>query len=269
MFELPIPRYDAARPLFAPLEHHLGPQAILSGILPGSILVDDLDDPRAALTWLKHRVYLAGSPSIAFLESARRLLIENILPAASAAKRERYLLYFSPSSAEQAKELLSGLTFTQEWRLELEMRALQVDWRQLLPEKLLLQQIDADLLRSRGVIGKDSLIQALTAEHPSLQDALRHEFGYCLLRQRLIVARCLSEYAGNGRCEVGIVTHPEFRKQGLATIVACALVERAQFLGITRIGWHCWEKNRASSTLAQKIGFVLNLRYPVFTGKIV
>jgi RimJ/RimL family protein N-acetyltransferase len=67
---------------------------------------------------------------------------------------------------------------------------------------------------------------------------------------------------------VGIVTHPEHRKQGLATIVACALVERAQFLGFERIGWHCWEKNRASSALAQKIGFEHNVRYPVFTGRI-
>lgn len=268
MFILPSSSYELCRPLFAPLDHHLGPQIVINGSLPGTVLVDDLAAPRAALTWLKHRVYLAGAPDPAFLEMARQVLTETILPAAQAAKRERYLLYHVPAAAEQAAELLHGLGFTQEWRLQLEMRALKVDWRPLLPEKMLLQQVDAWLLRSPRMIGKDALIQALTAEHPSLEDALQREFGYCLIRRRLIIARCLSEYAGQGRCEFGIVTHPDYRKQGLATIVACALVERAQFLGFTRIGWHCWEKNRASSALALKIGFELNQRYPVLTGRI-
>jgi GNAT superfamily N-acetyltransferase len=148
------------------------------------------------------------------------------------------------------------------------MGDLKVDWRPLLPEKMLLQQVDEWLLRSRGIIGRESIIQAFTAEHFSLDEALKHEFGYCLIQRRLILARCLTEYAGNGRCEFGIVTHPDHRKAGLGTIVAAALVECAQFLGINRIGWHCWEKNRASSSLAEKVGFELKVRYPVLTGKL-
>lgn len=268
MYELSASQAHLVRPLFTAFDHHLGPLAVLNGLLSGAILVDDPLQPRAALTWLKHRIYLAGTPDGSFLESARRLLHENILPAAQAARRERYLVYYPDSAAAQAAALLDGLEFTREWRLALELRELLVDWRPLLPPKMLLQRIDAGLLRQPGLVGKDSITLALTAEHPSLEDALRHEFGYCLIRRRLVLARCLSEYAGGQRCEIGIVTHPEFRRQGLATIAACATIEHALFRGITRIGWHCWEKNRASSALARKLGFQLQARYPVLTGRI-
>jgi RimJ/RimL family protein N-acetyltransferase len=269
MFELPVTSYSQVRAMFAPIDYHLGPQAVLAGNLPGVVLVDDPGYPRAALTWLKHRVYLAGQPGDGFINAVRELLHTRILPEARANRHERFLLYYAPSAEDQAAALLAGQEHTREWRLELEFAGLIVDWRQLLPEKLLLQQVDEWLLRSPGIIGKDAIIQAYTSEHPSLEDALQREFGYCLLRRRLIVARCLSEYAGEGRCEFGIMTHPDYRKQGLGTIVAAAMVERAQFLGFSRTGWHCWEKNRASSALAEKVGFVLKNRYPVLTGRML
>ena len=269
MFELPITSYAMARILFAPLDHHLGPQAILAKKLPGKVLVDNLTYPRAALTWMKHRIYLTGEPSPDFLAELRQLLKTNLLPEAQAAGRERFLLYYPAGADEQAKKLLEGIEHTQEWRLVLEMAELKVDWRQLLVEKMLLQQVDEWLLRSKGLIGRESIVHAYTAEHGSLEEALKQEFGYCLIQRRLIIARCLSEYAGDGRCEFGIVTHPDHRKKGLGTLVAAAMVERARFLGFPRIGWHCWEKNHASSALAEKVGFELKVRYPVLTGKLV
>ena len=211
MYELPSTQIALAQPLFAPLDHHLGAQAVLNGTLPGTVWVDDCAAPRAAFTWLKHRVYLAGVPDSHFLQSARQFFDDHILPAAQAARRERFLVYYPPGIADQAAAFLQGVNFTEEWRLELEIEDVSVDWRPLLPEKTLLQLIDLNLLRLRGMIGRDAIIQAMTADRPSLEDALQHEFGYCLIRRRLIVARCLSEYAGAGRCEVGIITHPDFR----------------------------------------------------------
>lgn len=269
MFELPVTSYPMARILFAPLDHHLGPQAIFAKRLPGTVMVDNLLYPRAALTWMKHRIYVTGEPGPEFINEARQFIQTSVLPEAQAAGRERFLLYYPQGADLWANALLEGIEITQEWRLELEMGELKVDWRQLLPEKMLLQQVDEWLLRSKGLIGREAIVQAYTAEHSSLQEALRQEFGYSLIQRRLIIGRCLSEYAGEGRCEFGIFTHPEHRKAGLGTILAAAMVERAQFLGITRIGWHCWEKNRASSALAEKVGFERKHRYPVLTGKLV
>ena len=260
---------DAIMKLFEPLDHHLGAQAVSLGRIPGKVLVDDPANPMAAVTWIKHRVYLAGKPTAEFKIDVQRLLTDTIFPEARQAGRERYILYYTCNDWPEASQaLLEGLEVAYEWRLYFEYRQAQVDWGQMIPPNMVMQQIDSRLLNSRGLIGRNQIVQALTAEGSSIEDALKRQFGLCLLHRRLIVARCLSEYNGDGRCEFGIITHPDYRRQGLATIVAAALADRAPLFGVSRIGWHCWEKNRASALLAQKVGFEQVIRYPVVTGHL-
>jgi RimJ/RimL family protein N-acetyltransferase len=64
----------------------------------------------------------------------------------------------------------------------------------------------------------------------------------------------MSEYNLGDRCEVGIETAPEYRRRGLATLVASAMLKHAADVGIKRVGWHCWADNAASVATAERLG---------------
>lgn len=271
MYELTIEQFPAVHSLFTNLDHHLGALAVLAGEIPGRVLANDPAQPSAALICLKHRIYLAGSPDSEFCKEANHLLRTVILPGARAAGRKRFIIYPYPSASDweaQAGILLQGIEHTQEQRLYLEFENLVTDWRRLLPVGFVLSKIDAGLLANTHLAGVKEIIRTLTTDRPSLENALQNEFGVCLIHKRKVASRCISEYHHNGRCEFGIATHSEFQRQGLATIAVAAQVEYALFSGVQRIGWHCWEKNRASKALAEKIGFEQQTRYPVWTGQL-
>ena len=65
------------------------------------------------------------------------------------------------------------------------------------------------------------------------------------------IADCVS---GN-RCEIGIQTKHEFRRQGLATLTAAATVDFCLQSGIQQVGWHTSEDNIGSIRVAEKVGF--------------
>jgi len=60
---------------------------------------------------------------------------------------------------------------------------------------------------------------------------------------------------------VGIETAPEYRRRGLATLVASVMLRHAADVGIKRVGWHCWADNVASVAIAKKLGLKLVAEY--------
>ena len=77
------------------------------------------------------------------------------------------------------------------------------------------------------------------------------------------VGWCLAEYHYQSHYELGIETMEAYRRQGIATHVASAVITRAFAEGATEIGWHCWASNIPSIATALKLGFQKELEYPV------
>lgn len=63
--------------------------------------------------------------------------------------------------------------------------------------------------------------------------------------------------------EIGIETAPDFRRQGLATVVAEAMIEDVLAAGLRPV-WSCRESNIGSVRLAQSLGFTPSRRLPYF-----
>jgi RimJ/RimL family protein N-acetyltransferase len=131
-----------------------------------------------------------------------------------------------------------------------------------------LRAVDAALLAETGLArdGVDELMAEMCSERESVEAFLASSFGVCLDRGEEIVGWCLSEYDQPSRCEVGIEVREPYRRQGLGTLLATALVERAWAKGIEHIGWHCWARNVASGATARSAGFELVRNYSVRLG---
>jgi ribosomal protein S18 acetylase RimI-like enzyme len=132
-----------------------------------------------------------------------------------------------------------------------------------LQEAIVLAQISRTLVEDASLVNRDLLIDEVHSESPSLEYFFREHFGFCALDGQQIVGWCLAEYHYQSRYELGIGVIEAYRRQGIATRVASAVIKRAFAEGATEIGWDCWASNSASIATALKLGFQEEREYPV------
>lgn len=266
MYALEPSDYDEARSLFQPMHHHLAVTAIVEGSVPTQIYVDHPTHPRAALTWNHCRFYLVGEPNNEqFNQAIRQLFTETIYPQALQAGEDLFVLYYEPGGWEPKIDVILKDKFPIRVERQFYTReALKNDWRARLPKGFSLKLVDRALLDDGRLKNLAYLTAEMCSERQSAEDFLEKSFGVCLVRDDEIVGWCLSEYNSADRCEVGIETRADYRRRGLATVMASTLVEQALSRGISQIGWHCYASNTASVATALKVGFEKQRDYPVY-----
>ena len=264
--------FSRAAPLFADLDEHLAAQAVLTGDVPGEVVVDDPRRPRAALAWTGHRFHLAGDPSLARFNSAlQRLFADEIFPHAQAAGQTEFEIY--PAAPDRDAQI--GLILADkhpirdtrhyyEWDAALTGAAPGAGWRDRLPAGFAVRDVDERLLADRSLGQVDDLIEEVQSEGGTVEDFLSKRFGVCLVHDDEIVGWCVSEFNSGRRCEIGIATDARYRRRGLATLLTAAFIERGQMRGIRRIGWHCWAGNHPSGATARRAGLEKRADYPVY-----
>jgi RimJ/RimL family protein N-acetyltransferase len=254
-------------PLCHGLEHHLAVAAILAGDTPADVYVDDRDAPRAALLlpFNRHRVYLAGPADLEeFNRDVAMLLAQRYAASQDQPEGGECVVYYGDQSWDTTIDWIvpQGLTARHQ-RCYLRLDRPLIAWRDRMPEAYLMRRID-DALLAEAPRNADALIAEIHSESHSVEDFLAHKFGFCIQHDNTLLGWCLSEYNRPGRCEVGIETMPEYRRSGIATLTASALVEHALAAGFAEIGWHCWATNHASANLGRKVGFKDVLEYSVW-----
>jgi RimJ/RimL family protein N-acetyltransferase len=267
--ELRADNYGRVRSLFGPIGYNLAIDSIVTCLSPGSIYVDDLDNPRLALIWTQSRVFLGGqAQDKATLLALQRTLYEVYYPDAVTSGVVAFTLHFTPGWDKLIERVLAEKHLMPDIRHYYELDASGMGMRLALPAKYELKAVNETLLANSGLKHLDRLIAEMQSERPSVEDFLTRSFGYCAICDESIVAWCMSEYNCDDYCEIGIFTDESHRRLGLAAATATAVFGHASKQGISNIGWHCWESNEASIALALKLGFMLNTRYPVYFGYI-
>ncbi len=132
---------------------------------------------------------------------------------------------------------------------------------------LVLRPIDRDLVANSGLAHRDELLAEIESMWTSVQRFLDHGFGLCLLQGNEIACRCTAEYVSGRRCGVGIATWAGYENRGLATLTTRAFLARCRRGGIAP-HWDCWTANLPSVAVAEKVGFVRLLEYPVWLGTV-
>jgi len=117
-----------------------------------------------------------------------------------------------------------------------------------LPEGFALRRIGAE-----DAARFEELADSLVYNFPSLEAFVERGVGFGIEHEGRFVAGCSSFAISPRSLEFEIQTHPDFRRRGLATAAAAAMIEYCLDRGLEP----CWDAhNEISAALAEKLGFV-------------
>lgn len=263
MFELNFNELERVRPLFTPLAaHHLAIESILASLSPAAVYVDDVVEPKTAVTRINHRLFLGGQPAVT--PALVTLLTETIPAHCRAEGRDLFIIYAAPEWESLLDNLFAGKSPIRRQRQYFELDTRHFDRPSAVPADYRLEPVDAALLAQSHLQNLADLKEEMASERPSIDDFLAKSFGFCAIHEGAIAGWCLSEYNCGSRCEIGIATDEAHQRQGLATATATAVIHHALSQNIHQIGWHCWADNRPSSATARKLGFRFIAEAPAF-----
>lgn len=246
--------YWRTAPLFDAYEH-MRPviYAVLEGRQPGIVLADDHAHPSAALLWSDF-LYLAGdSDNAAFNADLYERIAQQAMP-----QREHILIYGAHSGWwARLETLLRPLEVRQYARSVFAFDAgafrQSLASRKPLPEGFTLQPLDERTALEVGGIPE---------LWGSVEQFLRHGWGYCILRGDEFVSSSQTVFVGDGRAEIGVGTREPYRRQGFARRVASATLQASLERDILP-EWGC-VYNSASGALGQSLGFAPLPEMPFF-----
>jgi GNAT superfamily N-acetyltransferase len=202
--------------------------------------------------------YLASAGPIAAAErSAGRALVQQL-----AGDKPSIELFATPEWEQHAQELVPGVHYARFPRRHHALATLAGAWHQHIPSSLTLRRLDAAILARPDLQGHHLQCWA-SGNWGSAEAFLAGGFGFALFDGSEPVSWCLADCAVEARCELGIHTHPAYRRRGLATMVVAATVAQALAAGYGEVGWHCSEDNQGSQGVAEKVGFMLTHRFDV------
>jgi len=178
-----------------------------------------------------------------------------------------FVVYYASNTWKQPLEqVLQKQEISSDWRQFYRLREPSLPVVGPLPEHITLGRINEAMLADSTLVNRQDLFEEIHSESPSLEHFFRQNFGFCAQDGHQLVAWCLAEYHYQGRYELGIETIKAYRRKGIATHLASAVIRHAWASGATEIGWDCWATNTPSIATALKLGFEKVLDYPVYYG---
>jgi RimJ/RimL family protein N-acetyltransferase len=249
--------YARAQPVFANLaEIHLNVTAVLDGNCPGEVYVDDMSNPLTATLISGDGYYLAGATS----NHAFNAALNAALP------RDHYFVLFCDLErwAGALDSVLKDTYAVRAARRYHTLRQIRIpDWQDRIPGGFSMQQVNAEFL-VRDLKNVDSVTDWIFDGWHSVDAFLEQGFGFCLVCGDDIASWSLVDYISGDRCEMGISTAWDYRRQGLGTLAATATAAEASARGFVTIGWHCWDNNVGSIGVAENVGFQEAVDYDVW-----
>ena len=223
-FELTKGDFAQATSVFVQLYHHLAVTSILQGKTSARILVDDLHQPRSAATWTGHRLYIAGSSTNPkFNESLTEILSTIYTPQSSTGRPSKFIVYYEPFEWETILDRLWKVDTSRMMRLYYEAPIKSKPWDSSIPKGFTLERITKELLEKK-LKKMDRVRAEMNSERNTIKEFLEKSFGYVAITNGEVACWCMSEYDSEDSFEVGIETVEKYRRRGLATATATALI---------------------------------------------
>ncbi len=249
MIELqPVEARSAIRGMF-PQSGHTWRRAfaVLDGSSRGRCITDDPETP----TWSAVQefsddsvVYLAGSLDHTTVTN----VIEHL--------RRNRIVTLALADNDPRLDLIPDTATDERVDIDFEDRDPSIDIERLTspPPDLRLARIDHDL------VPRCMWSPWMTM---SLDSALDHGLGYCLLDGDEVVAEAFAGPLVDGAMEMATITTDAYQRRGLAAIVCAKTILECERLGYTT-WWNTSLANVASAGLARKLGYRVEQHYRAF-----
>ncbi|MGD0110368.1 MAG: GNAT family N-acetyltransferase [Armatimonadota bacterium] len=257
-YELEPNRFAAITPLLDTMKHNLSPAAVVDGICPGRVWVDNSDSPRTALIDTPEGHFVAGGrPAGQVAASLKQLVTGTIYARGRAEDWWCFCLHYPEPDWQETLAGLLGETYpVWDYQQYFILERLRLDWREGLPAGFVVRRVDEDLLADDGLANVNRLRGYATSNFGSLAGFAANGFGFCTVYGQEIASWCMADCVSADRCEIGIHTVEKDRRRGLAARTVAATIEYCLSQGLKHIGWHCWSSNLASAATARAVGFV-------------
>lgn len=256
IYTLEKSHYDKVRPLCKGFDHTLIVTAVIEKMCPGTIYVDDVNNPEIALIVSPEGYYLVGNhKNDEFNKELRKLLDDVIIPQKIKEGEENISLNYYPERWEDIISVLfqdiypvkvQGYTYV--------FDQVTIDWREKIPPGFSLVRIDENLLKT-DLKNSKKVVEWTQTTWNSPKEFLEYGFGFCVVHGDTIVSWCIADCVSGTRCEIGIETDEDYRRRGFATITVAATVEYCLQHTFTHIGWHTGVTNTGSIKTAESAGF--------------
>lgn len=252
IYELEPGEYGKASSLFEGLAYQLITTAVLGGVSPGRIWVDDAAQPEVAFMASPEGCFLAGyEGNLAFNRAVHETIVRPFL--------DRYgdvVLVCHPDAWESALSVVvGGRPLVKKRRMHYLLDRPRVNWKEHLLAGFEIEPIDGALLARPGLSVPEHVLDWMRSNWGSVAGFVDHGLGCAMLHGDRIVSWSLADCIVGDACEIGIHTAEAYRRQGLATLTVAATVAECLARGLTTVGWHCDVDNLGSRGVAEHVGF--------------
>jgi RimJ/RimL family protein N-acetyltransferase len=261
---LSIAQFPKARPLFQRLiKSQPMCTAVLEGVYPGKVYVDNLTQPRTALltTYIESEAhgtwcFLVGEPTNeAFNQSLNMAIFSHQIIADNT---PILLLTCDPDDwGGQMDAVLSPRPPI--WFPRYHFISCQVgfDWRAALPLGFTVERMNDDLRHIAGLQLPEDVTTTL-AKWQTLSDPRFVDFGFVTLDrtrpQPVVSSWATVDFIAARAGDLGFFTQPDYRRRGLGTIAAAAALEHGFANGLQQVNWTCDADNPGSTHTAERLG---------------
>ena len=267
IYELRKSEYTTIQPLLKKLTFTLSDDAVIKGIRPGKIYVDNLTNPKTAFVWAKPSEFcLSGSPdNDQFNSSLKNLVDEKITPELLSHNIKFSVLYYSSADWDcKIKFILKSQSSKKNYRWLHKFKQQKVSWKRKIPSGFHVERIDELFLKSKKLNNINNVIDYILFNWNSVENFIKKGFGFCLLCGDEIVSWCISGDNVGKKCKLTIGTDEKYRNKGFASLIASIFLKDCLNNNLIPV-WHCGTENLASIAVAEKIGFEKEQLYPVYT----
>ena len=251
---------------------------ILDKSLKSRVFVDQFPNPQVVLAWDNTEdsgLYIEGKYASEIAKQINQLLIDDIIPTAIKLDVAKDLTCcFAPHDEwvdHMEGEIFKNIPVRSDIRKFFNFKKNKntvLDWKKGFPTHLSMIQFDAKQKIAKLWDGTKIDLEGFTG-YEDLLDLFhfaQDPFACCVVdvEHKDIITRVFTDWTSPNFVETGIRTLEKFRKQGLGSRCAAAMLEFAFSRGYDHIGWHCWLENEGSAKTALRAGFVFERIHPVF-----
>lgn len=218
----------------------------------GTAWVDNLENPTVAQITVGIFVFYAGNPNI---KEAEELL--NNLP-------DFTLVIVDSDEWKSRIETVHKGEIEKFKRYSFEKNPRHLDRIHLLkllstlPEGYEIKKVDRSIVQAPTF---QELSEDFVSQFDSIDDFINRGVGYAILYEGKVVSAATSFSIYNGGIEIEIATNSQYRRKGLATIIASALILDCLDKG----KYPSWDgSNSESVELAKKLGYILKESYDTY-----
>jgi GNAT superfamily N-acetyltransferase len=257
-------QFSSARHLFNHIAKHQPMcSAVLEGVYPGKIFVDNQENPRSALltTFIEseqHSLwgFLVGEPQNKDFNSDLNRAIYNRQIIST--ETPVVLLTCDPDDWDgQMSVVMSPRPPIWMPRWHFVCHQINYDWRKNLPEGFTIARLRTDMLEERAFELPGDVCTTLekwaAAKHEQFAD-----YGFMTVdhtgQSPIVASWATVDFIAGGMGDLGFFTQPAYRRRGLGTIAAAAALEHGLANGLSQINWTMeWDNYKATGNASNVV----------------